>query len=706
MQSSLGEIRQKSLVAYSMLVLVWSIQLVILLSVIYSFIPIKLNSFVYTILPLYLDQVRPHRQLQFYTAYIFFGVIAQALGIIFLKKQLGNRGFAKDLWIFVLVQTGWLLVELTAAFKIFVFGSPLWAKWFLYVSLIACLLNTIFWPEAKRLSISVYHWLDDAAHVKKVKRWVDVLIVPFILFLIWPAGMTKLIAHIFVWDYFHNQDGIIMAPAWSYLHGLVIDHDVTSNYGVIVPVLFGTLAKIFGGFSYEKILWLIVIGTLFYYVAVWALIRTWLKSSLLAAFGLILAVKLQMFHWGILPVLFRYPSATPIRYLFDLIPIFLIYKHSIKGREIYLWLAAVTSGLMMAYMMEVGTYLTVGLYAYIFMLLTLPSTRKKYFHFPRDIRKIIGLAILPFISGFLLLWQVVGHWALTREFWSNFTEFAGLFLNNYSCLPYWDGLADKQFFAFCMGFIIPAVYILTIMIIGAFVYLEQIETSQMFIIYVCVYGMGIYHYFVYRSAVTSYYVVCIPFVLVICFWIKQILKPVAQQLRRIILSVLVLLTLGLLMTSYLFTYYPNVLNLGRLDLSPEVDYYKKEFTFQPDAALIDRLTSPDERVPLISSFEIKMLMEANRKPFLYCFFLIDSRPMEGNDFLDMSILTVDRMRKTLKQFEDAKPNFVFIEKKLYLGKLPAVYYQHFQTLTILIKYFEANYVPYDQGQYLMALKRR
>ena len=33
----------------------------------------------------------------------------------------------------------------------------------------------------------------------------------------------------------------------------------------------------------------------------------------------------------------------------------------------------------------------------------------------------------------------------------------------------------------------------------------------------CVYGMGLYHYYVCRSSATSYYTVCIPFVFVLCW---------------------------------------------------------------------------------------------------------------------------------------------------------------------------------------------
>ena len=692
--------------AYSALVLALSVQVVIILAVIFSFIPIKLNSFAQTLLPLYWDQIRPHRQIQFYAVFILFGISAQAWGMVFLKKQLQDNGFAKVLWPFVAMQWVWVLIEATAAFKIFAFGAPQWAKWFLYLSLIACLLNTIFWPEFKRGVALVFHWLSKPGAVKLTSRWMDLLLLVSIIILLWPADMNRLLAHVFVWDYFDNLDAFAMFPGWSYLHGLSIDRDVNSNYSVVVPAFLSTMARFFGGFNYENVMRLIVICTLSYYVAVWAFLRFWLRSSLLAAFGLLLAVKLQMFHWGILPVLWRYPSATPVRYIFDLLPVFFVFKHANSGREKYLWLAAVTSGLMMAYTMEVGIYLTVGLYAYVFMLLTLPSIRTKFFHWPRDVRKAIGLVLLPLVAGFVLLWMVEGRGVWAGEFWNNFTEFGRLFLDGFGSLPVWDGLKDKQFFSFCMGFIIPAVYVLTMMIVGAFLYLRQTETPQTFIVYICVYGLGMYHYFVYRSAVTSYYVVSMPFVFVLCFWLQQILKPLTLQLRRTILSVLVLLTFGALVTGYLFTVYPNALNLARIDWTQEEAFYKKEFNFAPDAALIDRLTGTDDRVALVSSFEAKILMDADRKPFFYFFPMVWSEPMESLSFQGTEILTFDRMKKTLGSLENEKPVYVFIEKKLFLGQLPAAYYQHYQALTILIRYLAQRYAPYDQGQYLLALKRK
>ena len=219
------DVKTKNIVAYSALVLALSVQVVIILAVIFSFIPIKLNSFVQTLLPLYWDQVRPHRQIQFYAVFILFGITAQAWGMIFLKKQLQDKEFAKALGPFVIMQWVWVLIETTAAFKIFVFGSPQWAKWFLYLSLVAWVLNTIFWPEFKRAGrCVVIIGFPSLLNAALAGRWVDILLPVLIIILLWPADMTKLLAHVFAWDYFHNLDCFVMSPGWAWLHGLAIDH--------------------------------------------------------------------------------------------------------------------------------------------------------------------------------------------------------------------------------------------------------------------------------------------------------------------------------------------------------------------------------------------------------------------------------------------------------------------------------------------------
>jgi len=206
--------------------------------------------------------------------------------------------------------------------------------------------------------------------------------------------------------------------------------------------------------------------------------------------------------------------------------------------------------------------------------------------------------------------------------------------------------------------------------------------------------------------VSSYYVVCIPFVCIVCYWIVKITGFFSAAVQRNIKCLALAGMVGALLTSYLFTFYPNVFNLARLDWEPEKKFYKEEFKFDQDAALIKKLTAPSERVPLISSFETAILMEAGRKPFFYYFPLIESSQMKLAHFRGTYLHTFERMRKTLDQITKAKPQYVFIERKLFNRQIPPQYYQHYQTLEILVDYLAADYAVAEEGQYLVALKRK
>jgi len=79
-----------------------------------------------------------------------------------------------------------------------------------------------------------------------------------------------------------------------------------------------------------------------------------------------------------------------------------------------------------------------------------------------------------------------------------------------------------------------------------------------------------------------------------------------------------------------------------------------------------------------------------------------SAPFIGGTYLH----TKERMDKTLRQMEDRRPEHVFVEKRLFNHTLPEQFYQHFQTISLLMDYLHAHYTVDEQGQYLLALRRR
>ena len=232
---------------------------------------------------------------------------------------------------------------------------------------------------------------------------------------------------------------------------------------------------------------------------------------------------------------------------------------------------------------------------------------------------------------------------------------------------------------------------------------SKIRFEHIFAAVLCVYGLGLYHYFIHRSGVTSYYAVCVPLVLVICFWLSKPLGQTPGLLRsEVILAMSVLFAL---LTSYLFTFYPNVLNLVGMDWKPEREFYQKEFNLADDADLVRRFTAPQERVALISSFETKILIQAGRAPFFYYSPLIESAHMASDEFRGTYLHTQARLDKTMGQLQERRPPYIFVERKLIKGALSQKYQNDHPTLKTLLDYVNAHYEAQAEGRYLTAYRR-
>ena len=568
-------------------------------------------------------------------------------------------------------------------------------------------MSRVFWPEIRIWVPRFWGRLIGSENQSLFVRILDVVFPLFVTSLIFVPDLTKVLARMFVRDQFYHLDSFLMAPGWAHLSGVVLNKDVTSEYSVVMPIAVSHLAQWIGGFNYHNVVVILIGVSIAYFIGLYFFLRRWLGSALIAAFGTLLAIKLQMFHWGVSPLVWQFPSATVIRYVFDLPVLWLLWQHCRTGQRNYLWAAACVCGVSWAYMFDTGVYLVFAFYVYLLSSLFISEEGWKSVKNLKTLGSWAGLFAFPFFVGFLILFCFQGPSVLSREFWGNAGEFAGLFLRGWGSLPMYDGLKDRQFFAFVMGFVIPVVYIGTMIFVGTLCFLRQIDRKNIFAVVVCVYGLGLYHYFINRSAVSSYYAVGIPFVAVICYWFQIFSatfdRRVTNSIRLIALSVMV----PALMTGYFMIYYPNVFNLaGDQQWEQEIQFYKKEFDLSRDAQLISRLTRADERVAVISSFETKLLMEAKRKPFYYYFPLVESNHMRMASFRGTYLHTHARMQKTLDQMETEKPTYVFIEQKLFKRHIRPEYFETFQTLEMLVGYLGEHYQPVEDGLFLVALKRK
>ena len=121
--------------------------------------------------------------------------------------------------------------------------------------------------------------------------------------------------------------------------------------------------------------------------------------------------------------------------------------------------------------------------------------------------------------------------------------------------------------------------------------------------------------------------------------------------------------------------------------------------------MIARLVPQDQRAALISSFEAPLLIQAGRAPFFYYGPLVSSTRMDTNGFAGTSLITQQRLTKTIDQIAQQSPEYIFIEKKL-LGQWSQAYAQYFPGIIAVLRYISERYSPQEEGMYLMAMHRK
>ena len=99
-------------------------------------------------------------------------------------------------------------------------------------------------------------------------------------------------------------------------------------------------------------------------------------------------------------------------------------------------------------------------------------------------------------------------------------------------------------------------------------------------------------------------------------------------------------------------------------------------------------------------------MEAGRRPFFKDAPLYFSSDLASLRFAGTRLHTIQDLRQALEQIERQNPEVIFVEKKLFLRKIPEVYYQYFQSLDVLMRYVGEHYAVAQEGQYLLALKKK
>ncbi len=630
-----------------------------------------------------------------------------------------------------------------------------------------CVLNKFTWPWVSATVQAVYRLFVDPTNRAILRKALQLFGLVLIFMVIDVPSPQRLSAHMYLGEQFHHHDIFVLAPGWAAYKGHIMDVDHISQYGVGMPIVFASICRLMGGFSHAHVLQIIIWGSLIYYTAFFIFTGLWLRSWLLAVLVLLLGMRVQMFHPGVYPFVLTYPSATVMRYFFDIFFFLLLWRHLKSLRPAWLLAAGVLSGWACFYTDSTGLFLMGTFYFYLLLLFVRQETRLR--------SGILFLAlILPVATAGALFYGAAGKAVLTHQFWSNWLETTDYFLSGIGTYPMNESFKYHMFWPGLIGFVIPLVYVWTILWVGSLWLIPRFHSGstlskvegltgqcsrwQILAIAWSAYGLGLDHYYIARSLLTSYYVNGLALMLVAGYWIKMLVTRLSVKQRYPILFSGLALALYALVTNHMFMAYPNRLNLSHdplvdplvaqplpADLSsyffhisrkdpeelkmptnsleetneqlfterdvPSEDvltwYYHKDFDFSRDAQMISSLTKPNERVALISDFEVKILIQADKAPFFYYFPLISSRPKHMRTLpLNFLHTSTNKFNQTaINQLAKDKPQYVFLERIFLEGQPPPAYLAKAENMWFIVQYVLDHYRLDRTGQYLAVMKR-
>jgi hypothetical protein len=689
---------------YVLLTLAVCLQILIVVATVFSFIPIKLDTSLDHVLPQVVALFRPEREMAFYQFFVILTIAVQIAVMALFKNRLTDGKFLAALKEFLAVEYTWIGLLLFAAFKVLIYKEAVWAKALFYVVLALSLVSKVFWIEVKAAAVKLSAFFSVKSGEPALRVIGDILVVVLLILFLWVPDPNAALGRILATDRFDHWDMLLMSPALSHLKGAVLFGDAVSPFGAVAPVLVGRLAQMLGGFNYGHMLQALIILSLFYCTGSYGLLRAMFGRAL-AVFGVLLFVKLHFFHLSAAPLIWIFPDKTVLRSLFDLAFMYFLWRHAQSRAIGDLLVAAAACGWSIAWMPDTGLYQTLALYVYLVATVCLLPSEDKFFTFPADGRKIFGVVVLPWIAALGLLLIFTKGYLFSAGFWSNSREFMNGFWQGMGNMPVYSGLKARQFFALGMGLGLPVFFALSALSAGFGVRIKEVSTRNIWIVGVCAYGLAGHWYYINRSEPTLYYVQALPLVIVLCFWIDGIIRRWSVGSRTKVLAVLIVLALGGTLTNNDFIQYPNVFNLSGHDWAPEKKLFAAQMTGR-GSEVIDRYIKPSDPAAVIAGFATDMLIHADRRPFFYYSPVLASTLPAENEFRGTSLYSKARLDRTLRQLEDQKPAFVFVEKKWFELSVPQQAVPYVQDWIKLKDYLDSHYEPADTGTDPVVLKRK
>ncbi|MBI4309929.1 MAG: hypothetical protein HY591_06320 [Candidatus Omnitrophica bacterium] len=694
---------------------------------------------------------KPAHELPVYILMIAAAVAAQAWWLVWGRKRRMDCGF-------VLSETVLTALQLCALWQMLIYSHrPQLAQYALNVLLMLSVLNKIFWPQVRRFMSACLYAFTNPVWIMALRPWADAACAVFIAALIYVPDPEAAVAKMFMGEHFHHYDMMVVAPAFACLKGLLLYIDTFTTYGFGMPFIVAWLAERVGGFSDLTVFKMIVVLCMAAYVSYYIFLRYLFKSVVLSMAAIFMGIKWQMFYTFAYPMTFTYANSTALRFGTDSLFLLMIILHMRAHRRGFLWMAAACAGFAAFFIISTGVDLIFAFWAYLTLHLIVKEYRPYVVGQKLNLWKVAGLYAAPLVCAFAFYASVAGQYAFGKLFWHNMSEAQRLFLDGFVYSPYFNGWRHGEYLNDWMGLALPTVLLGTMVFIVINALTGRGRYEAMFFLVMSVYGYSMYAHFAALCVGNNYYMRALPFVFVCFYWIKQGIDRLPEAWRpRAALGVLALSAFALF-SNHNYISHPNIFNFSR---NPMVDplvaeplpdgrpyffhqeattesfllpvnslgekdqgfvyeyqfpdheslkaYYRKESDFSREGNFIAGLTSPDEPVALLCSYDWRILHAANRKPLFYTTPMFGNRPLRARTLADSSIYHKDFLKRELDLLETRKPGLIFIQKIYLTTTDPKEYFKDANTkgLIFLLDYIRRHYEPFKEDGHLAALKRK
>lgn len=583
--------------------------------------------------------------------------------------------------------------------------------------------------------------------------WLDVAAVASIFLILFIPDPTATVAQLFLGDYFHDWDVVFMGPVYGLFCDLIPNIDINTTYGFGLSLMIKWGMQLLGGFDYTHALIVVSWLGILYFVVWYFLLRRLLHDGLLALTAIIIGMRCQMFVSILIPIVWNDIQCSVLRFYFDAAFFWSMYLYEKKPSPKYLWLMALSAALGIFHMPTMGIFLAFTMVFYLSMRSLDAILKGGSQAIPQALANARPLLFIPVFVLFFY-YCIVGEHLWTARFWENTAGFASYFAKGFFYSPIMDHLKRGSYALMVGAILIPLGYCACAFFYGWRYLTTSRQQRDIWIVTLSFYGLGIFTYFIGMSH--KYSTVSLPMTFILFMILDEILKHQSKLWQFRIKWTLLAVCVYALFCEPMFRTYPNLLNtsknpvvddkvtmktpagkpyfqqlatdfpewikvpvnsLGEVDekFKYEKDfvnhaalksYYRLETAFTEDAGLIASLTTPQERVALLSSFEVMILSKANRKPLFYYFPLLNSHPMRMRNFIVTTVFSYPQIQQILNQLDQAKPEYVFMERVFLTEQVHPWYLEQFEDLIAVIRYFKFYYTPVAQGKYLVAMKRK